>query len=104
VTTEQVDTTAGRETWALRLLVSIQQKVHLLLFSFMASSVTKCEHRITQPLIFIRSYSNYTTTCFGQIVGYHRFFMFELPCIISLYYIKDQQDATLAACLLVTAR
>jgi hypothetical protein len=27
-------------------------------------------------------------------------FMFEFPC----YYIKDQQDATLAVCLLVTAR
>ena len=25
-----------------------------------------------------------------------RFFMFEFPCIISLYYIKNQQDATLA--------
>ena len=24
------------------------------------------------------------------------FFMFEFPCIISLYYIKNQQDATLA--------
>ena len=23
-------------------------------------------------------------------------FMFEFPCIISLYYIKNQQDATLA--------
>ena len=23
-------------------------------------------------------------------------FMFEIPCIISLYYIKNQQDATLA--------
>jgi hypothetical protein len=28
------------------------------------------------------------------------FFMFEFPCIIRLYYIKDQQDATLAVCLL----
>ena len=26
------------------------------------------------------------------------FFMFEFPCIISLYYIENQQDATLAAC------
>jgi hypothetical protein len=25
-----------------------------------------------------------------------RLFMFEFPCIIRLYYIKDQQDATLA--------
>ena len=24
------------------------------------------------------------------------FFMFEFPCIISLYYVKNQQDATLA--------
>ena len=24
------------------------------------------------------------------------FFMFEFPCIISLYYIKNQQDANLA--------
>jgi hypothetical protein len=24
-------------------------------------------------------------------------FMFEFPCIISLYYMKNQQDATLAA-------
>jgi hypothetical protein len=24
------------------------------------------------------------------------FFMFEFPCIITLYYIKNQQDATLA--------
>ena len=24
------------------------------------------------------------------------FFMFEFPCIVSLYYIKKQQDATLA--------
>jgi hypothetical protein len=31
-------------------------------------------------------------------------FMFEFPCIISLYYIKNKQDATLAVCLLVTAR
>jgi hypothetical protein len=33
---------------------------------------------------------------------YH--FMFQFPCIVRLYYIKDQQDATLAVCLLVTAR
>jgi len=26
--------------------------------------------------------------------------MFEFPCIISLYYIKDQQDATLAVLLI----
>ena len=25
-----------------------------------------------------------------------QFFMFEFPCIITLYYIKNQQDATLA--------
>ena len=24
------------------------------------------------------------------------YFMFEFPCIVSLYYIKNQQDATLA--------
>jgi hypothetical protein len=30
--------------------------------------------------------------------------MFEFPCIIRLYSIKDQQDATLAVCLLVTPR
>jgi len=24
------------------------------------------------------------------------YFMFEFPCIISLYYIRNQQDATLA--------
>jgi hypothetical protein len=33
----------------------------------------------------------------------HAHFMFTFPCIIRLYYIKDQQDATLAVCLLVTA-
>ena len=27
--------------------------------------------------------------------GYH-FFMFEFPCIITLFYIKKQQDATMA--------
>jgi len=26
----------------------------------------------------------------------HFFFMFEFPCIVSLYYIRNQQDATLA--------
>jgi hypothetical protein len=31
-------------------------------------------------------------------------FMFEFPCVIRLYYIKDQQNATVAICLLVTAR
>jgi hypothetical protein len=30
--------------------------------------------------------------------------MFEFPCIIRLYYVKDRQDATLLVCLLVTAR
>jgi len=30
--------------------------------------------------------------------------MFEFPCIISLYYIKNQQDAALAVLSLVTAR
>jgi hypothetical protein len=30
--------------------------------------------------------------------------MFEFPCIITQYYIKNQQDASLAVCLLVTAR
>jgi hypothetical protein len=36
-------------------------------------------------------------------VTFHNF-MFEFPCIIRQYYIKDQRDATLAVCLLVTAR
>jgi hypothetical protein len=31
------------------------------------------------------------------------FYVYEFPCIISLYYIKNQQDATLAVLSLVTA-
>jgi hypothetical protein len=30
--------------------------------------------------------------------------MFEFPCTLRLHCIKDQQDATSAVCLLVTAR
>jgi hypothetical protein len=37
---------------------------------------------------------------FGLLLGESMYlkknFMFEFPCIIRLYYIKDQQDATLA--------
>ena len=29
-------------------------------------------------------------------ITYHLHFMFEFPCIVSLYYIRNQQDATLA--------
>ena len=32
------------------------------------------------------------------------FFMFEFPCIISLYYIKNQQDATLAVLFISTVQ
>ena len=32
----------------------------------------------------------------GDFKAYNSFFMFEFPCIITLDYIKNQQDATLA--------
>ena len=39
---------------------------------------------------------NYLKTVLPKYRSVFSFFMFEFPCIISLYYIKNQQDATLA--------
>jgi len=33
-----------------------------------------------------------------------KYFMFEFPCIISLYYIENQQDATLAVLFISTCK
>jgi hypothetical protein len=35
-------------------------------------------------------------SCTAVWKGNIAFFMFEFPCIITIYYIKNQQDATLA--------
>ena len=51
-----------------------------------------------QKLGFIEGYAYYTKTSpvLSRLASNSTNFMFKFPCIISLYYIKNQQDATLA--------
>ena len=60
--------------------------------------------RIENELLWWSNRPDYLRLVFGRyLVGLFAtvivglvFFMFEFPCIITLYYIKNQQDATLA--------
>jgi hypothetical protein len=49
-------------------------------------------------------YRSLCGACSGKDFWRSREILFQFPCIIRLYYIKDQQDAPLVICLLVTAR
>ena len=46
---------------------------------------TRCSNKETSVRSLSTNMDNFVCVC-----------VFEVPCIISLYYIKDQQDATLA--------
>ena len=54
-----------------------------------------CYSLITFLTLYIILCLNPSGVIFMEYFWYF-FFMFEFPCIITLYYIKDQQDATLA--------
>ena len=60
--------------------------IHYILFIFPRFSIYIIEQKYYR---YIDLYRLHLIT-FGEI------FMFEFPCIISLYYVKNQQDATLA--------
>ena len=45
---------------------------------------------------YFLSFMNIYTSVIPDVTFILNFFMFEFPCIISLYYVKNQQDATLA--------
>jgi hypothetical protein len=53
---------------------------------------------------FCQEVLNVSSRLPGYMQNAGAYFMFEFPCIIRLYYIRNQQEVTLAVCLLVTAR
>ena len=44
---------------------------------------------------YFLSFMNIYTSVIPDVTFILNFFLFEFPCIISLYYVKNQQDATL---------